>query len=179
MNDPSVKFLRLIQDERDFIEGKLDTFKQCFDLCESPIEQEFLVTWLEVWMPDENYDPNGTPSVANEWQIEQGWLTCLLYPQYRIQAEGHKYRVDFLLRVRLQTTSIEQTFAIELDGHNFHEKTQDQALRDKGRDRVLTRSGITVLRFTGREIYQGAHHVIAEIQSTILGTMFAPTRVVQ
>lgn len=43
---------------------------------------------------------------------------------------------------------------VECDGHDFHEKTKEQASADKRRDRELTLAGYTVLRFTGSEIYR-------------------------
>jgi hypothetical protein len=42
---------------------------------------------------------------------------------------------------------------VECDGHDFHERTKDQAARDKKRDRNLATAGWTTLRFTGSEIY--------------------------
>jgi very-short-patch-repair endonuclease len=42
---------------------------------------------------------------------------------------------------------------IECDGHDFHEKTKEQARRDKQRDRFLQSRGYKVLRFTGSEIW--------------------------
>lgn len=45
---------------------------------------------------------------------------------------------------------------VECDGHAFHEKTKEQAARDKARDRFLMIKGWPVLRFTGSEIYKDA-----------------------
>ena len=42
--------------------------------------------------------------------------------------------------------------AIECDGHEFHQKTQQQATRDKARDRYFASVGVTTIRFTGLEI---------------------------
>lgn len=42
---------------------------------------------------------------------------------------------------------------VEIDGHDFHEKTKEQARRDKSRDRAMAKAGILVLRFTGAEVY--------------------------
>jgi very-short-patch-repair endonuclease len=42
--------------------------------------------------------------------------------------------------------------AIECDGHDFHERTKDQARRDRSKDRWLLCNGYMVLRFTGSEI---------------------------
>jgi very-short-patch-repair endonuclease len=43
---------------------------------------------------------------------------------------------------------------VECDGHDFHERTKEQAARDRSRDRRLQAAGHHVLRFTGSEIYR-------------------------
>lgn len=51
-------------------------------------------------------------------------------------------RVDFLIGRTV----------VELDGHEWHERTPEQAERDHKRDRQLIAEGYTVLRFSGREV---------------------------
>ena len=71
------------------------------------------------------------------------------------QAQLGDYRVDFALVANERWASdlnVEAKIVIECDGHDFHERTKEQAERDRSRDRVLTTMGWTVLRFTGREI---------------------------
>lgn len=43
---------------------------------------------------------------------------------------------------------------IECDGHDFHERTKEQAARDRSRDRALSNQGYDVFRFTGSEIWR-------------------------
>lgn len=43
---------------------------------------------------------------------------------------------------------------VECDGHDFHERTKEQAQSDKLRDRVMQQKGYAVLRFTGSEIWR-------------------------
>lgn len=73
----------------------------------------------------------------------------------RIQSEGLVYVVDFGLTCRLGRGLSAPTVqvAIECDGHAFHERTKEQAARDKSRDRALSRAGWIVLRFTGAELH--------------------------
>jgi hypothetical protein len=42
---------------------------------------------------------------------------------------------------------------IECDGHDFHERTKEQARKDRRRDREIQGLGLPVLRFTGSEIF--------------------------
>jgi very-short-patch-repair endonuclease len=64
---------------------------------------------------------------------------------------GTKYVADFLFT---STAGKMRKLVVECDGHDFHERTKEQAEHDKKRDRKLTELGYTVLRFTGREIWR-------------------------
>lgn len=59
------------------------------------------------------------------------------------------YRVDFALDF---WKSSQKRYVIECDGHEFHEKTKEQAKYDKQRERFIVSQGYTVLRFSGSEI---------------------------
>lgn len=65
-------------------------------------------------------------------------------------------RVDFVLRFK------DSTLAVEVDGHDFHERTKEQAQRDKARDRALLLAGYPVIRFTGSEVYENPYLAAAE-----------------
>lgn len=67
------------------------------------------------------------------------------------QAQDGAFRIDFVFFVRCADKL--HFLAVECDGHDFHERTKDQAARDRSRDRALQERGYTVFRFTGREIY--------------------------
>ena len=88
------------------------------------------------------------------------------------QTEIGDYRVDFLLELESDIPDFANTvkladgkempgtmrgsaqLIVECDGHDFHEKTKEQAKKDKSRDRVLQSVGYTVFHFTGSEIYR-------------------------
>lgn len=57
----------------------------------------------------------------------------------------------------------EQRIIIECDGHDFHEKTKQQASRDKKRDRDLTTLGYAIYRFTGSEIFKNPSRCFDEV----------------
>ena len=42
---------------------------------------------------------------------------------------------------------------VEVDGHDFHNRTKHQASYDRKRDRDLTLDGYSVIRFTGSDVY--------------------------
>ena len=72
------------------------------------------------------------------------------------------YTVDFLIE------GYEKKYiVIECDGHEFHEKTKEQAKHDKERDRFLQKEGYPVYRFTGSEIFNNPLQVLSEIVEII------------
>jgi very-short-patch-repair endonuclease len=109
----------------------------------SPIEQIFLMEWKFA-------DVNTRHHVA-------------LQPQQKVETSRGEYAVDFLVRHESDLRRNDD-FVIELDGHEFHEKTPQQAARDKARERAILRGGMTVLRFSGYEIVRDARKCIREVE---------------
>lgn len=88
------------------------------------------------------------------------------------QAKLGEYRADFLLtytcmvpdpeseRKLKDGTSIygvkDATFQliVECDGHDFHDRTKEQASKDRKRDRDLKKLGFEVFRYTGSDIWK-------------------------
>jgi very-short-patch-repair endonuclease len=79
------------------------------------------------------------------------------------------YRLDFLAFVSIKDGAFNEVarhyLAIECDGHEFHEKTKEQAARDKARDRFMTGLHIPVMHFTGSEIWREANDCVSEVLS--------------
>lgn len=64
------------------------------------------------------------------------------------------YKADFTLTIRSWRDEKWRTLVIECDGHDFHERTKQQAAHDRSRDRWMIENGYTVFRFTGSELYR-------------------------
>jgi very-short-patch-repair endonuclease len=112
--------------------------------CESPIEQIFAYHLCKYFY------------VINDLSDFQD-IKIELNAQEPIEINKQKYRVDFLLIFN------EGKIVIECDGHDYHEKTKQQAQRDKSRDRNLQKEGYIVLRFTGSEIYKDPIGCVNEV----------------
>jgi very-short-patch-repair endonuclease len=69
-----------------------------------------------------------------------------------LQAPIKKYRADFLVVAKPARAKVWRKLVVECDGHDFHERTKEQASRDRSRDRAMQDAGYTVFRFTGSEI---------------------------
>ncbi|GAB1268124.1 hypothetical protein NBRC116493_13770 [Aurantivibrio infirmus] len=154
--------------------------------CESPMEQKFFAGLFE-YFPGYPCDWNGAHILSRNW-CEPHCLGFDLrtYPQreLKVYARGIKndknfknYRADFLLVLTRwnhetgQTDTIEE-MVVEVDGHDYHERTKEQAKRDRSRDRSMTASGLTVFRFTGSELFNQMEESIAEIHVHLIGKVW-------
>ena len=126
----------------DVTRGMVEHFRSC----ESPIERMFLSAlllntqgWTISLMDDTHSDcplPEKDPS----------------YLVIEIQKKLSRYRVDFLLRAR-ECNGPWVEVVVECDGHDYHERTKEQAAKDRSRDRKLQALGYPVLRYTGSELW--------------------------
>lgn len=118
--------------------------------CESPIEQLLAVHLIDT-----------EELLYRELSVLNNFKSVHIIPQKEVMTKGRKYRLDFLVECIMSDK--EHLIAIECDGHDFHEKTKDQAARDKARERNLMIEGYTVVRFTGSEIWRNPVKCSSEI----------------
>lgn len=97
-----------------------------------------------------------------------------VFPQHEIATTKKTYRVDFYLQAKWMAETIGggreerfEKFVVECDGHEFHERTREQAARDRSRDRDLQASGYAVLRFTGSELFRDPIAAATEVLRAI------------
>lgn len=140
------------------------------DMCESPIErymgaalaymeaESFGVRPIACWLNTKIYGRQ-----FDSKDLEHGNCFIWVSPQHPIEVGGSAYRVDFLIAAKPYHTDEVFYVVVECDGHAFHERTKDQAQRDKARDRAMTAEGLMVFRFTGAEIYADANKCASEI----------------
>lgn len=112
-------------------------------VCDSPIEVVFGASFHLLCAL------NGTPlQVLSDLSGDMG-NGPFLVPQYVIG----RYRADFLIGIGGNGPRLSKCIVVECDGHDFHEKTKDQAARDKSRDRDMMFVVAKVIRFTGSELH--------------------------
>lgn len=75
------------------------------------------------------------------------------------------YRADILLTIR--AASGNEYLIVECDGHDWHERTKQQAAYDRSRDRELLAEGIYTIRFTGSEIHHSANRCAQDVWRTV------------
>ena len=76
------------------------------------------------------------------------------------------FRVDFLL---IKTGSDSKSLVVELDGHKFHDKNEEQRRYEKQRDRFLQHMNLPVFHYTGAEIVHEPINAALECLSYLTG----------
>jgi very-short-patch-repair endonuclease len=157
-------------DEIDRIVGRLDssmrgTWQACLygtveelnSVCESPIEVMLASALLVGSLLADGATKRGSPfiQVQKQADVDMSAAMIVLVPQY----SWNKYRIDFALF----SEKVDLPIFVECDGHDFHERTKEQAARDRSKDRAIQSAGYTVLRFTGSEIYRAPERCALQI----------------
>lgn len=128
---------------------------------ESPIEEVFFASLvLGCRVSGIRYEVVSDPGARPLSENQRGITICP-------QAQIGPYRVDFLIR----QSDLEQAIVVECDGHDFHERTKEQAMADRSRDRALQVEGYQVMRFTGAEIYRDPFDVTNEVMLAFVALM--------
>jgi very-short-patch-repair endonuclease len=115
-------------------------------LCESPVEQLLLDTFVEYGFSYSHTNKSFTHEYDKHISIT---------PQFQVG----KYRLDFLVANKKSKVNID----VEVDGFEYHERTKDQASRDKERDRYMQTGGYLVFRYTGSDVHRHPQKCAAEV----------------
>lgn len=146
----------LLVDERiDYWAGEFSS------ICESPIEVAFATAFMAICHHEIGDAAFFTADIPLDIALQRTTVERILWVQRPIES----YRLDFL--VSTYPYDKRTAVAVECDGHNFHERTKEQAARDRSRDRALQSLGLTVFRFTGSEIYRDAFQCARQVLTEI------------
>lgn len=130
----------------NFFHSQMGFLSSAVGRCESPIEEAFLAGLVGSYVGIDGL----RFSRAVVKCFPDAFDVLVVVPQ----AQLGPHRVDFLLqKFEAMPDRMTASIAVECDGHEFHERTKDQARRDKGRDRAIQALRIPVVRFTGSELW--------------------------
>jgi very-short-patch-repair endonuclease len=120
----------------------------CINVCQSPLEQTLFLA-----LRNENINAELQKRINRNGETFQNIIpidksNILTIPDFYIESNGKR-------------------ITIYADGHTYHERTENQALRDRNIDRELQNLGFVVLRFTGKEIREKMETVIEIIKKNI------------
>lgn len=153
-----------------------------FEQVDSPIEQALLSALIPCAYAQYNC------TVA--WEVPSGkefgsWFFGDHWQQFsnlkiELQKPIGKYTVDFFLTYseiiadshRNKSAWEVGEIIVECDGHDYHERTKEQASHDKARDRFLQELGVRVFRFTGSDIWKDAFGCAMECLTALKNEKF-------
>lgn len=134
--------------------------------CESPIEELMFLALVA----DARSRAEGVRFDGAEAEPFSEFTAISICPQFGIG----EYRIDFQVVYGVCGRSADRTeeywrrgvVLVECDGHDYHERTKEQASHDKRRDRELQTAGFTVFRYTGSDIWRDCvEHAAGAIQA--------------
>lgn len=108
--------------------------------------------WVRFGRPQLNFE---SPAEAVFWVwfnavqwSDNSILFTLKCQEWITDTSGERFRLDF----RVYAADKALPLAVEIDGHEWHEKTRDQVTKRNQRDRVLQSLGIRVFHFSFQEL---------------------------
>lgn len=117
---------------------------------ESPLEVVFEAWWLAF--------------------IDRYGMDVSLEAQHEVEIDGERFRIDFIVYKDVhpgsygsQISTPWPKIAIELDGHDFHERTKEQVIYRNRRDRALQTAGWSVLHVSGSELYRDPITAVGDV----------------
>lgn len=123
---------------------------------DSPIEAQF-GTWFDA-------------ARAHHLALGQTRFALQLRPQFWVNTGSGTYRLDFAiepldewLRGALQAEGLEMRVGVELDGHDYHEKTRTDVTKRNQRDRDLAALKWQILHFSGSELHRNPMIAVVEV----------------
>lgn len=153
----------------------IDRTHLAFQFLKSPIEMAMLTALLiaademtEIDATNVRFtDENG----RRHSERKKGLKTLTI----ELQQQVGPYRVDFFLNydnkspeAQFHKVSSASSLIIECDGHEFHERTKEQIIRDRKQDRILQDLGHKIFRYTGSEIWVDADACAKEALSSLV-----------
>ncbi len=119
-------------------------------VCDSPLERAFLYAFTIVgWDLCDGVLVRTEATASGLLATRGAWVE--IQPQAQIEPD----RVDFLLAMRIRSGDDDRAarMVVECDGHEWHERTREQANRDRARDRRIQSTDLAVFRYTGSELW--------------------------
>jgi hypothetical protein len=101
-----------------------------------------------------SYGEKDNPPVYERGDVDFEIDLFLYLDCYLINVVGRNVRCPFFV-------------GIECDGHDYHERTKEQAAKDRSKDRILKVRRLDIVRFTGSEITRNPGRCVAEIEELV------------
>lgn len=167
---------KLAEMRAEYVAFATSRFDDLLAQCESPIEKLFLSELLFWgWGNEVDYQSRRKLFMAmpelllttapRSIMSSDGRHVLMIQPELTHPSLG-PVRPDFMV-VAIVKDGVGRPLVVELDGHDFHERTKEQARRDRSRDRSFVSIGWRIVRFTGSEIYANSSKCHDELEDAL------------
>jgi len=117
----------------------------------SPLEKLFYVIWSFIPL-------HGSINLIPQHPVKNYFIDFKIsFIDYFVNSQ-----IEYTTKELFLINSILPLYAIEIDGHDFHEKTKSQVEKDKIRERAIITEGYKVLRFSGSEVFNNASKCVVD-----------------
>lgn len=126
---------------------------------QSPIERQFIAA-----LAAEAFDLRVVPLGIESRSLSESYAEhCQGVLVFSLQHPVGKFFADVYLELHVRHGADRHPglrddgvtrLVVECDGHNFHDRTKEQASSDRARDRAMAFEGLQVFRFTGSDIFR-------------------------
>lgn len=128
--------------------------KECLFILQSPLERQLFLALSKTYIKFETQYPMN-------WRGENISIAGKTYGDKTNNFKEVLTVADFFIEKK----GIK--LCVYTDGHSYHERTEEQAQRDRNIDRKLQELGFQVLRYTGKEVKETPEKIINEIKGWI------------
>ena len=147
------KFLRGTEVQTD----RMQRLQALCRFCQSPIEKDMAQAMID----DERLTASGAPTIITDAELIEGSGLLAIVPQFKIG----RLVPDFALNMQGG-----RKLLVECDGIEWHDRTNEQFMSERQRERDLLILGWPTMRFTGKEIMRDPARCVADIAAYLTGS---------
>lgn len=157
-------FAKLLEQWCDVARDRIECLE---GICQSPIEQ-LLLNALALAGESGQTECTGIlladdDDIEARLQNEHNTSYLIVRPQKQLPDWRPDFVIHYFFYGYPNPVKEWRTLIVECDGHDFHERTKQQAARDRRRDRQSQVGDTPILRFTGSEIWADPWECALEI----------------
>lgn len=125
--------------------------QECLFVLQSPLERQL---FLELTNSNINFQS----------QYPLNWHGQNISIEGKTYGDKNNNLKDVLTVVDFYIEKRQTKLCVYTDGHTYHERTEEQAQRDRNIDRKLQELGFQVLRYTGKDVNENIGKIINDIK---------------
>ena len=125
--------------------------KECLFVLQSPLERKLFIELSNSYIKFQS-------------QYPLNWHGQNISIEGKTYGDKNNNFKDVLTVVDFYIEKSQTKLCVYTDGHTYHERTEEQAQRDRNIDRKLQELGFQVLRFTGKDVNENISKIITDIK---------------